>query len=386
MREITGRGHSKEGAKGGRRFRKPQPMRLAKQEAARHSRPMQEAGEHTISVRFERVTPLIDSARASGVDVEKLFSALNLPVRLVENGRNEFISLADYYRLQNRLSILIGDETVHLSSRQLLPGSTDFVLAHLSDCKNLFEVMGVVAKSYNLLHGGQFNQVEKRRASVDYLIDDRDFPYAGMAAPEDIYFQCECILIFLHCLLMVISPSARDAITGLYIRRPSPGGDCGHLGYWDAPIRFGADVYTVSFDRDRALAPLRMPSADALTANAVYQMIVETVAGKHAALGMINPVATRVRDALARGVVEQPDVAAQMGLSVATLRRRLSGEGFTFRALREEVLNETARRLLSEGKSVSDVAEALGFSDARAFNRAFKDWNGVTPKAFTSQS
>ena len=212
MREITGRGHSKEGAKGGRRFRKPQPMRLAKQEAARHSRPMQEAGEHTISVRFERVTPLIDSARASGVDVEKLFSALNLPVRLVENGRNEFISLADYYRLQNRLSILIGDETVHLSSRQLLPGSTDFVLAHLSDCKNLFEVMGVVAKSYNLLHGGQFNQVEKRRASVDYLIDDRDFPYAGMAAPEDIYFQCECILIFLHCLLMVISPSARDAL------------------------------------------------------------------------------------------------------------------------------------------------------------------------------
>ena len=75
-----------------------------------------------------------------------------------------------------------------------------------------------------------------------------------------------------------------------------------------------------------------------------------------------------------------------MGLSVATLRRRLSGEGFTFRALREEVLNETARRLLSGGKSVSDVAEALGFSDARAFNRAFKDWNGVTPKAFTSQS
>ncbi len=347
---------------------------------------MYEVGEHTISVRFERVTPLVDSARASGVDIEKLFSALNLPERLLENGRNEFISLADYYRLQNRLSILIGDETLHLSSRQLLPGSTDFVLAHLSDCKNLFEVMGVVAKSYNLLHGGQFNQVEKRHAAVDYLIDDRDFPYAGIAAAEDIFFQCECILTFLHCLLMVISPSARDAITGVHIRRPSPGGDCGHLGYWDAPMRFGADVYKVSFDREIALAPIRMPSPDALTANAVYQKIVETVAGKHAALGMINPAATRVRDALARGVVEQPDVAAQMGLSVATLRRRLTAEGFTFRALREEVLNETAKRLLAEGKSVSDVAEALGFSEARAFNRAFKDWNGVTPKAFTNRA
>jgi AraC-like DNA-binding protein len=27
----------------------------------------------------------------------------------------------------------------------------------------------------------------------------------------------------------------------------------------------------------------------------------------------------------------------------------------------------------------------LGFSEFRAFNRAFKDWNGVTPKAYLRQ-
>ncbi|MEZ5892609.1 MAG: helix-turn-helix domain-containing protein [Parvularculaceae bacterium] len=345
-----------------------------------------EAHTHPISVRFERVLPLVESARSSGVDVEKLFDALNLPQRLLSGARNEFISLADYYRVQNRLSILIGDETLHLSSRQLLPGSTDFVLAHLQDCKTLQEVMSVVARSYNLLHGGQFNQVVKRRGSIDYLIDDRNFPYAGISNKEDIYFQCECILIFLHCMLMVISPSARDAITALQICRPSPGGDCGHLGYWDAPIRFGADVYRVSLDRDIALQPIRMPAPEALTVNAVYQMIVQTVAGKHAALASANATASRVRDALAAGVVEQADVATQMGVSVATLRRRLTEEGFKFRELREHVLNETAMRLLLEGRSVVDVSDALGFSEARAFNRAFKDWNGMTPKAFLRAS
>ncbi len=166
---------------------------------------------------------------------------------------------------------------------------------------------------------------------------------------------------------------------------PSPGGDCGHLGYWDAPIRFGSDVYRVSFDRDAAMLRIKMPSPEALTANAVYQMIVETVAGKHAAFGKANSVAARVRDALARGIVEQPDVAGQMGLSVATLRRRLAEEGAQFRALREEVLNETAKRLLGEGRSVADVSEALGFSETRAFNRAFKDWNGLTPKGYVKQ-
>ncbi|PQA89358.1 helix-turn-helix domain-containing protein [Hyphococcus luteus] len=341
--------------------------------------------EQSISVRFERVAPLVESARGEGIDLEKLFASLDLPPQLLDGGRNEFISLADYYRLQNRLSILTGDETVHLSSRQLLPGSTDFVLSHLTDCENLYEVMCVVAKSYNLLHGGQFNQVEKKRGTIDYLIDDRNFPYAGINSSEEIYFQCECILIFLHCLLMVISPAARDAIKSLAICRPSPGGDCGHLGYWDAPIRFGSNIYKVSFDREAAMQRIKTPSPEALTANAVYQMIVETVAGKHAAIGKANAISARVRDALARGIVEQPDVAGQMGLSVATLRRRLAEEGLKFRELREEVLNETAKRLLKEGRSVSDVSEALGFSEARAFNRAFKDWNGVTPKTYLNQ-
>ena len=88
-----------------------------------------------------------------------------------------------------------------------------------------------------------------------------------------------------------------------------------------------------------------------------------------------------MRDALARGVVEQSDVAVQMGVSVATLRRRLATEGASFRELRQSVLNETAKRLLLEKKPVAEVSDALGFSEFRAFNRAFKEWNGVTPKS-----
>ena len=92
-----------------------------------------------------------------------------------------------------------------------------------------------------------------------------------------------------------------------------------------------------------------------------------------------------MRDSLERGVIEQTDVATQIGVSVATLRRRLAKEGAGFRELRREVLNDTAKRLLAEKRSVSEVSDALGFSEFRAFNRAFKDWNGVTPKAYLRQ-
>lgn len=338
--------------------------------------------KHPIAVSWWRVKPLLNQARAAGIDVEDLFRSLDLDLTLLGQSNHEVLSLANYYRIQNRLSILFGDETLHLSSRQLLPGSTDFVLQHVGDCKNLHEVMRVIAKSYNLLHGGQYNSVVKKSASIDYIIDDRQFPYIADQSLEDIYFSIECVLIFLHCMLMIVSPRAKTAITELQIRRPSPGGECDHLSYWDAPIKFGAGAYRVSFSREIAIRPLRAPDAEALTSNAVYQKIVDVVAGQHASYENLQSTSALVRDALSRGVVEQSDVAAQMGVSVATLRRRLADEETGFRELRRDVLNETAKRLLLTRQTVADVSEALGFSEFRAFNRAFKDWNGVTPTAF----
>lgn len=339
-----------------------------------------------IAVSRERIAPMLDQAQAGGVEVRALLESLGLPVRFADADGPDEISLADYYRIQNRLSILFGDETVHLSSRQLLPGSTDFVLQHVSDCANLYEVMRAIARSYNMLHGGQYNSVVKRRSSVDYIINDKDFPYTNVNSDEYIFFFIECILIFLHCMLMIVSPAAKDAVRSLYIRRPSPGGDCGHLGYWDTPIRFGAEQYRVVFDLDISLRPISIPPAEALTSNAVYQKIVEAVAGRSARRGALKSSTGLVRDALSRGVVEQADVAAQMNISVATLRRRLRDEGVSFRELRKEVLNETAQRLLLMKRSVADVSDALGFSEFRAFNRAFKDWNGLTPKAFVREA
>ncbi len=341
-----------------------------------------EAADPAISVPIARVTPLFLQAQAAGIDTAELVKSLELPASLLDPAAHGHISLGDYYRIQNRLSILFGDETMHLSSRQLLSGSTDFVLQHVTDCENLYEVMRVIARTYNLLHGGEYNSVVKRQSSIDYVIDDRAFPYAGEVDPEYIYFQIESILIFLHCMLMTISPPSKDAIVGLQIRRPSPGGDCGHLGYWDAPIKFGADLYKVSFDHDVALRSVKLPPAEALTANAVYQKILDVVAGRRAKYKHMQTTAGSVRDALARGVVEQGDVAVQMGISVATLRRRLKEEGASFRELRREVLNGAAQRMLREKRSLADVSEALGFAEVRSFSRAFKDWNGLTPKAF----
>ncbi|MEL6370306.1 MAG: helix-turn-helix domain-containing protein [Pseudomonadota bacterium] len=333
-----------------------------------------------LRIPIRRLVPMARQAQLAGIDLAPLLGELGLPTQFATQSR-QTVSLGDYYRLQNSLALLLGDETLHFSARHLVHGSTDFVLQNTARCRSLAEAMETIAQSYNFLHGGSFNRVATTKATIDCIIDDRQFPYTAGSDQEYNFFAAECTLIFLHCMLSCLSAEIDDGVVALQVRRPTPGGDCSHLGYWDVPIRFGADVYRLSFRREVADAAIA-PTTAALSSAAIYRKIVERVAGIEAQRIVAAPVAALVRSAFEAGVSEQESVAARLGVSIATLRRQLTAEGTSFRQLRRDFLNECARDWLRAGRSVTETAEALGFSDFRAFNRAFKEWNGVTPTEF----
>ena len=339
-------------------------------------------GDTPLSTSLGRIAPLFAQAHAAGLDVGAELAALDLPRDLADHPSGQRLSLADYYRIQNRIARRLGDETCQMSPRHLAPGSTDLVLANVEGCANLYEVMQVIARSYNVLHGGEYNFVKKKKDSVDYVIDDASFPYTVENDSDYVFFSIECVLIFLHCILMMVAPkSAAEGVKSLSIRRPKGGGQLRHLSYWRAPVRFGAPNYRVRFDRELALAPLPAAPKD-LTSNALYLKIVEVVSARRSPWARDGKTVSAVRDALSHGVIEQNEIALRIGVSVATLRRRLSDEGANFRTLRRDALNEAAKEMLANSRSIHDVAEELGFSEFRSFNRAFKEWNGVTPKRF----
>lgn len=92
----------------------------------------------------------------------------------------------------------------------------------------------------------------------------------------------------------------------------------------------------------------------------------------------------KVRNLLLAGLFEQTTIAHELGMSAATLRRRLAAEGTSFREIRFQVLSSRAKELLHGNLSVAAIAQQLGFSDVRSFNRAFKSWAGKTPAAWRS--
>lgn len=336
-----------------------------------------------VRVVAREAKPLFDLAAARGADAGALLRELHLDPAIFDH--DGVMTLGDYFRAQDVIAAALQDETMRMSARQLLPGTTDFVLAQLVGASSLADAMKTLAKSFNLLHGGEFNSVRRRGDVISFVVDDRRFPYTMQDNPAFLRFSLECVQIFLHCILVTVSrPHASAGLRRVSVTRERRSADALHLEFWGAPVRFGAPVYALDYGYDAAIAAITPPNADALKASAVLAEITAAAGSAHAA-GQGGETADFVRRALSRGVIDQTRIAALAGVSTATLRRKLEAEGTSFRDLRQAVLNEAAKTLLLRRKGVAEVADELGFSDFRAFNRAFKAWNGETPKAFADR-
>jgi AraC-like DNA-binding protein len=131
-------------------------------------------------------------------------------------------------------------------------------------------------------------------------------------------------------------------------------------GTLELPIRTGDPRLLVTAD-DLARAALR-----------AQPRITELAAG----------VAQRVEVLLPRGAT-MGAIADAMHMSARTLQRRLEAEGESFSEIVDGVRERLARRWLADpGRTISEVAYGLGFSDLAAFSRAFKRWTGKPPGAW----
>lgn len=146
-----------------------------------------------------------------------------------------------------------------------------------------------------------------------------------------------------------------------------------------APL-FGRERNCVSVPN--SLLDSRLPQADPVTLQACEsecRRLVEAYRAREGFSGL-------VRDALLRQPGQIPAMealAADLGIGVRSLRRRLAEEGTTFDTLRDELRMALAGELLTRTTlSAEQIAERLGYAELSCFSRAFKRCHGVGPRAF----
>ncbi len=87
-----------------------------------------------------------------------------------------------------------------------------------------------------------------------------------------------------------------------------------------------------------------------------------------------------------RNEISLDNVSRTLGMSPATLKRRLAAEELSFsHLLKEKRINYAANQLRSSHESICEIAFQSGFKSAAHFSTAFKSIQGMTPKEFRSR-
>ncbi len=154
-----------------------------------------------------------------------------------------------------------------------------------------------------------------------------------------------------------------------------------HHRVFRAPLRFGHQRSELLFPAELLGCPL--PEADPAL-HSIVELQLNTVLERLPAAGAtVDRVRRVLAEELCDGEPTLDHVAGCLHVTSRTLHRRLEEEGTSFREVVTAVRRELAERYLGERRlTVAEIAFLLGYSEASAFHRAFRRWNGCSPRAF----
>jgi AraC-like DNA-binding protein len=205
-----------------------------------------------------------------------------------------------------------------------------------------------------------------------------DMGAAGSQAGASVFFRETLIASVVKLITQLLG---RKEIERLGFSHAAP-------AYADAYFRFFG--VPVQFDQATDAVVIRTELLDRQLNGAVPELLrqakakvlhrVAMFSAAESAVGQLNRLFTRHPDLLLAGL----DVAAaRLNIQPRTLQRRLQDEGQTFSEVQSQSrFQVTCSLLRNTSCSVDDIGAQLGFSDRRAFTRAFKRWANTSPSSY----
>lgn len=167
------------------------------------------------------------------------------------------------------------------------------------------------------------------------------------------------------------------------LAQPRPEHEELYRRFMRCPVRFDAGANRMTCESH--WLNVRLPGYDRITCKLVQAQMNRLLTVPVGRSDIVETVSSRIRTSPDAGP-RQKELAGSVNISERTLRRRLSAQETTYRELRDDARRDKARDLLLHTSlTISQVALEVGYSDARAFRRAFKRWTGVLPTELRGQ-
>jgi AraC-like DNA-binding protein len=155
------------------------------------------------------------------------------------------------------------------------------------------------------------------------------------------------------------------------------------MRFFGCPLRFRAKRDALVFDEGVLDTSFVTHNADLLLA--LLPSLDDRVAKKHGG-GFLEDVRQAVAKRMSGERPSADKVAHELAISARTLQRRLGEHGTSYQEVLDDVRRHAARRLLgAESIDIAEVAFLVGFEELNSFTRAFRSWEGKTPKQWRAQ-
>jgi AraC-like DNA-binding protein len=327
-----------------------------------------------MSVSTVLVRVLVEAVERSGVPRTALLGAAGIDADRLAAASGRF-ELEDFAALQTAALDLTSDEALGLHmAEQATEGGFD-LLAHLiMHAPTMRDAVGLLARFQGLLSDHAELTLREKGPVATFQYD-----FARSNERSDRMHAEFVMAALLRFIRLFGGPSAAARAVTFEHARPAHHRE--HARLFGGVERFQQSATAFAFDRD-LLDRTQLHQSPELYA--VLQVQAERSLERISA-GQ-GPSARLQQYLLARPPSRIPDMATaarDLGTSVRSLRRRLAADATSYRLLVKARLEASAAQMLRDPhRTIQQTAQALGFSDAAAFHRAFRRWTGMTPKQY----
>jgi AraC-like DNA-binding protein len=335
------------------------------------------AREATVSLRW-----LLPFIRATGADPRDIHALASAGVSLRDFAR------ADTW-ISHRLAIELLEDAVTrtqkpqlglIAGEQLQPGDLDVLDYAARSCATLREAIRCLNSYIRIMHGALTAELLEHDGTAVWQLRSIDGVAQPPAAGD---FVVSAAYAFVR--EYAESNGRRGILREVHLRHgPAPLAEYQRV-FDGADVHFDMSRDALVFsseglDSPMTLAHAGLQSAFEMQARALLDQLKSEE-------GFVARVRQITAEQLRYGSVGMPYIARRLGMSAATLRRRLQEEGTSHSEILDEIRHELSAQYLSDTTlSIKEIAALLRFSQITSYYKAFRRWsNGMTPAGFRAE-
>ncbi|OUR82607.1 hypothetical protein A9Q75_05505 [Colwellia psychrerythraea] len=327
---------------------------------------------HTISIHFAKV--ILKCISSDNDEIETLLLSAGMNAALFKNPRNRITPL-QFSQLIKAISKKSKDEFLGLSNKPLPLGSFSLLASNAVHCSNLQEVykntelaLKVMTKQLSLKLS-----IEQNKASVHFQVQSTNK-------------EAQVILTELAMLIWHRFPSwlaskeiPLDQVCLPYDKTANSE---------EYPLMFSTNNISFNAKTAKIIFPLRYLDLPCQRSSLELKNYIEQLPEYWFKRAEFDRENCSVSNECLRLIELSSNtcmvsIAEQMNRSVRTLRRDLSVEKNSFNKLKAQFLRDKAIHLITEtNTSIENIANILGYTEASAFSRVFKQWTGSSPRDY----